>query len=330
MRLSKFEYLEPQSIDEACSMLAAHAGEAQVLSGGTDLMVLMKQRVATPGYLVNLKSIPGLSYIASDADFGLRIGPLTTLRSVSRSPLVKEKFPILAEAAGRVASPLIRNSATIGGNIGLDSKCWYYNQSAQWRKTFDPCLKRGGNVCYVVEGGKRCFSVFCADTAPALIVLNAEIDLVSGRGKRTLALEKFYTGKGEKVNELAPDEVISEIRIPNPTAGTGTAFLKLATRGSIDYALVDVAVRLTREPKNGHCGEAKICVAATGPGPVLAKEAAQALKGQELGDDVLTTAGEAAVKETRYISSVWTSVAYRRKMIKALVKKAVREAWNKA
>ena len=106
--------------------------------------------------------------------------------------------------------------------------------------------------------------------------------------------------------------------------------MRFAPRGSIDYALVDVAVRLTREPKNGHCGEAKICVAATGPGPVLAKEAAQALKGQELGDDVLTTAGEAAVKETRYISSVWTSVAYRRKMIKALVKKAVREAWNKA
>lgn len=330
MRLSKFDHLEPRSIDEACSMLAAHKDKARLLSGGTDLLVMMKQRVVTPPYLINLKSIAGLSYIEYDANSGLRIGSLTTLSAVVRSPVVKEKFPILAEAAGRVASPLIRNCATLGGNIGLDSKCWYYNQSAHWRKTFEPCLKRGGNVCHVVKGGTRCFSVYCADTVPALMVLDAEIDLVSGRGKRTLMLEDFYTGNGEKVNVLEADEVISEVRVPNPPARTGTAFIKLATRGSIDYGLVDVAVALTRESGNGQCKDAKVCVAAVGPGPVCAKKASDALKGQKLGEGALTNAADAAVKEARHISSIWTSVAYRRKMIKVLVRKAAREAWSKA
>jgi 4-hydroxybenzoyl-CoA reductase subunit beta len=330
MRLSKFEYLEPKSIGKACSMLAAHKNEARLLSGGTDMLVLMKQRVITPQYVVNLKSIPGLSYIKYSAKNGLKIGPLTTLRTVTRSPEVKEHFPVLAEAAGRVAAPLIRNLATLGGNIGLDSKCWYYNQSAQWRKSFEPCLKRGGNVCHVVKGGKRCFSVFCADTVPALMVLGAEIDLVRERGKRTLPLDKFYTGEGKNVNVLEPDEVISEVRVPNTPARTGTAFIKMATRGSIDYGLVDVAVALTRESKNGRCKDAKVCVAAIGPGPIYSTQAAEVLKGQELNDEAFAAAGEAAVKEAKYISSIWTSVAYRRKMIKKLVEKTAREAWSKA
>ncbi len=330
MRLSKFEYLEPGSIGEACSMLAANKGDARLLSGGTDLLVMMKQRVVTPQHVINLKSVPDLAYIKYDAKDGLRIGPLTTLRAITRSPLVKEHFPILAEAAARVASPLIRNGATIGGNIGLDSKCWYYNQSAQWRKSFEPCLKRGGNVCHVVKGGKRCFSVCCADTVPALIVLRAEIDLVNERGKRTLTLNEFFTGDGKKVNVLEPDEVISEVRVPNSPVGTGTAFIKMALRESIDYGLVDVAVALTREPKNGYCMDAKICVAAVGPGPVYSIKAAETLRGRELNDEVFAGAGEAAVKEARYISSVWTSIAYRRKIIKALVEKAAREAWSKA
>jgi 4-hydroxybenzoyl-CoA reductase subunit beta len=330
MRLSKFEYLEPKSIDEACSMLTAHKDEARLFSGGTDLLVMMKQRVVTPPYLVNLKSVSGLSYIEYDAKNGLRIGPLTTLRTITRSPVIKEHFPVLAEAAARVASPLLRNNATLGGNIGLDSKCWYYNQSAQWRKTFEPCFKRGGDVCHVVKGGKRCFSVFCADTVPALIVLGAEIDLVSERGKRTLPLDKFYTGKGKKVNVLEPDEIISEIRIPNSPAGTGAAFIKMATRGSIDYGLIDVAVALTKESNNGRCKDARVCVAAVGPGPVYSTQAAEVLKGQELNDEVFANAGEAAVKEARHISSIWTSVDYRRMMIKTLVGKVAREAWNRA
>jgi len=234
MRLPRFDFLEPQSIGEACSILAANKGNARLLSGGTDLLVLMKQRIVTPAYVVNVKGIPGLSYIEYDAGNGLRIGPLTTLSTVAGSPLVKEHFPILGKAAGRVASPLIRNNATIGGNVALDSKCWYFNQSAQWRKSFAPCFKRGGDVCHVVKGGKHCFSVYCPDTVPALMALGAEVDIVSEHGKRTLNLDTFCTGKGEKPNVLEPDEMISEIRVPNQPAHTGTAFIKLATRGSID------------------------------------------------------------------------------------------------
>lgn len=330
MRLPSFEYLEPQSLSEASSMLAAHKGEARLVSGGTDLLVLMKQRVVTPPYVVNLKSVGGLSYIDYDGKKGLRIGPLTTLRTVASSPIVKEQFPILAEAADRVASPLIRNNATIGGNIALDNKCWYYNQSHDWRRGWAPCLKRGGDVCHVVKGGKRCFSVHCSDTVPALIALGAELDIVSSQGKRTLALEKFHTGVGETPNVLGPDEIISEIRVPKLPTGTRTAFIKLAFRASIDYGLVDVAVALTGEANDGRCKDAKIVVSAVGPGPVNASRAARTLIGQEIDEKTAEAAGQAALEEARHISSVWTSVAYRRKMIKMLVARAVSQAWSNA
>ena len=163
-----------------------------------------------------------------------------------------------------------------------------------------------------------------------MMVLGAEIDLESERGKRTMTLDKLYTGEGKKVNVLDADEVISEIRVPNTPKGTGTAFIKMAIRGSIDYGLVDVAVALTRESKNGRCMDAKVCVAAVGPGPIYSTQAAEALRGRELNDEAFAAAGEAAVKEARHISSIWTSVAYRRKMIKTLVGKAAREAWSKA
>jgi len=229
-----------------------------------------------------------------------------------------------------VASPLIRNNATIGGNVALDSKCWYFNQSAQWRKSFAPCFKRGGDVCHVVKGGKHCFSVYCPDTVPALMALGAEVDIVSEHGKRTMTLDAFCTGKGEKPNVLELDEMISEIRVPNQPARTGTAFIKLATRGSIDYALVDVAVALSREADNGHCRDAKVVVAAIGPGPVNSTKAAGALIGRELNDQAFEAAGAAAVDEARRVSSVWTSVKYRRKAMRVLVSRAARQAWDKA
>lgn len=244
--------------------------------------------------------------------------------------MVKEHFPILGEAAGRVASTLIRNNATIGGNVALDSKCWYINQSAQWRKSFAPCFKLGGDVCHVVKGGKHCFSVYCPDTVPALMALGAEVDIVNVGGKRTLTLDAFCTGKGEKPNVLETEEMISEIRVPNQPAGTGTAFIKLATRGSIDYALVDVAVALTREGDNGRCKDGKVVVAAIGPGPVNSTKAAGTLIGQELNDQAFEAAGAAAVDEARRVSSIWTSIKYRRKAIKMLVIRAARQAWSKA
>ncbi|MDP2645591.1 MAG: FAD binding domain-containing protein [Desulfobacterales bacterium] len=328
MRLPAFDFLEPRSLPEACAILAANQADACLLSGGTDLLVLMKQRVVTPKRLVNLKAIPGLSYIEYDARDGLRIGPLTTLSSVAGSEIVKKRFGILSEAAARVASPLIRNNATIGGNVALDSKCWYLNQSAQWRKSFAPCYKRGGDVCHVVKGGKYCFAVFCPDTVPALMALGAQLKIISVRGTRMLPVDAFCTGKGEKPNVLEPDEIISEISVPEPPGRSGAAFIKLAVRGSIDYALVDVAVALTRAADDGRCRDAKVVISAIGPGPVNATRAAGRLTGREPGEQDFEAAGAAAVDEARRVSSVWTSVQYRRRAIKTLVIRAARQAWN--
>jgi len=183
MALPKFDYLEPESIGEVSQLLSQYQGDVNVISGGTDLLVRMNQRGVTPSYLVNLKRIPDLDYITHDRTEGLRIGALTTLHEIETSSIIQEHFPILVLASSRVASPQIRSTATIAGNICLDTRCWYYNQSHRWRQSLSPCYKLGGDQCYVVKKGDHCYSLFSADTVPALIGLGAKIKIMGSAGE---------------------------------------------------------------------------------------------------------------------------------------------------
>jgi 4-hydroxybenzoyl-CoA reductase beta subunit len=238
MTLPKFEYFEPRAVEELFPLLSAYKGEAKIISGGTDLLVRMNQRIVTPSCLVNLKSIPNLDYINHDQTGGLRIGALTTLHAVETSSTVREHFPILAQASSRVASPQIRNTATIAGNICLDTRCWYYNQSYHWRQSLSPCYKLGGDQCYVVKKGDHCYSLFSADTVPAFIGLGARVKIMGSAGEKVIALEDFYTGVGETVNVLQPDEVVMEVQVPNPPSHTGGVYLKYSTRDVIDFPIL--------------------------------------------------------------------------------------------
>src|SRR3990172_1089529 len=230
MRLPKFEYLEPHSIQQACALLTDHAGEARLLAGGTDLLVALKLRSITPRYLVNLKTIPGLDAL-SVSDDAIPFGPLLALSTVASAPLVRETLPALAQAASRAASPQIRNAGTLGGNVCLDNRCTYYNQSDMWRRNWELCFKYGGDKCYVVKGGKQCYALASADTVPALLALNATLRLVSSSGERVVPLDQFYTGKGDVPTTLQPGEVLTTIIVPRPQPGSASAFLKLARRG---------------------------------------------------------------------------------------------------
>ena len=325
MRVPKFEYLEPQTIEQACSLLAEHDGQARLLAGGTDLLVLMKLRVETPQYLINLKRIKGLDELSDSPQDGLRIGPLNTLRSLAESPLLREKYPVLAQSAGAVASPNIRNTATIGGNLCLDAKCWYYNQSEFFRAGRTPCFKRGGEQCYVVKGGKFCYALVAADTVAALIALDARAKVVSSQGERTIPVAEFFTGKGETVNVLTPREVVTEIQVPAQPAGTTSAFIKQAFRRSIDFAITSAAAVLTRDA-DGTCQSARIALTAVSNAPVKAVKAAELLKGKRIDEGLAAEAGQAAVSESRPISAIWTSVYHRRAVIGTLVKRAILQA----
>ncbi|MCL5960724.1 MAG: FAD binding domain-containing protein, partial [Chloroflexi bacterium] len=176
MRLAGFDYHEPKTLGEALTILAQAGPKASVKAGGTDLLVRMKQRTAKPELLVNLAEIGELNYIDADGA-GLRLGAMTSLRSLETSPVILQRFPTLAEAIGKIASLEIRNVATIGGNVGLDARCWYFNQSHFWRQTHPPCFKTGGQVCHIAKRSKKCNALFSADSVPVLIALGTKIRL---------------------------------------------------------------------------------------------------------------------------------------------------------
>lgn len=324
MQLPKFAYHEPTTVKEACSLLSSHKGEAAALAGGTDLLVLMKQRVTTPSHVVNLKMVPDLSYIREDTN-GLRIGALTTLREIKTSPLIRQHFPILAQAAASVATQQIQTTATLGGNLCLDPKCWYFNQSHIWRRSREACFKRGGQVCHVIKGGKRCYAVLSGDTIPALLALDGSVQVKSAKGARTIPLEEFYTGKGETPNVLKPGQIVTEIRVPFLPPHTKAAFAKHSIRAALEFAAADVACVVTG---NGTCTDARIVIGSVGPAVVRAREAEELLKGKALTPDLLEEVGKAAVKGVRLVSGAQHSVYYRRKIIDALTKRVVRQAFE--
>jgi len=330
MRLPRFECFYPRSVDEAVSFLAAHKEEARIIAGGTDILVAMKQRRSTPRYLVNLKGVCDLNYIRyQESDGLLRIGALTTLDVVARSCEVKELAPALAQAAGRVASPHLRNSGTIGGNVCLDSRCWYYNQSQFWRSVREKCFKTGGDRCYVVKGGKQCYSLVSADTAPALIALGAEVELASTTGRRVVPLDRFYTGVGQTVNVMGKGEVLTEVRVPRPAVDSGAVYIKHAYRESIDFPLVGVGVALGLDGGN-IIKDVRICVGAAAPAPVRPLKAESLLKGNELSELLLKEVGSSASEEVRPIVNLFAPVPYKRHIVGVLVQRAIRQAFEVA
>ena len=322
MRVSSFEYLEPRTVREACSLLAEHQGKARIIAGGTDLLVMMKQRVLTPQYLVNIKGVRGLDFIKYNKTDGLRIGPLTTLNVLAEHQLVQERFNALSQAAASVASPNVRNLATIGGNLCLDAKCWYYNQSSLFRKGRAACFKRGGDCCYVIKGGKFCYALVAADTVAALIALGAKARIVSAAGERLVPVAKFFTGQGDTLNVLGPEEILTEIHVPTPAPRTFSVFLKESFRSSIEFGITNVAVAVTFDTGDSVCKDAKIALTAVTSGVVNAQKAAAMLKGKQINAQLATEVANAAVRETSPVSSIWTSVYHRRSVIAALVKRA--------
>ncbi len=259
MTLPKFEYLAPQTLQEACSLLLQHKGRAKVMSGGTDVLPQMKERSLTPQYVIGLRSISGLDYVDHDKKSGLRIGGLATLNQVAESPVVLNEFPMLSETILKMASEQVRNIGTIAGNL--------------------------------------CNAAPAADTAPTLIAMGATVKLSDANGSsRVVRLDDFFTGPYKTA--LAEGEVLAEIQIPNAPAGSGGAYWKLSLRRAVELATVGVACFVTLDSK-AICQDVRIALGAVAPTPLRVKEAEALIRGLGLKEDMLENAARATMEASK-------------------------------
>lgn len=325
MSLPEFRILRPRKLAEGIELLDRHRGEIQVIAGGTDLLPSLKQKLFAPRYLLDIKSLGGLGYIRNGS--GLEIGALATVASIAASPELRRKFPVLAEAAQTIASPVLRNMGTLGGNLCLDTRCLWYNQSQFWRQSCGFCLKKDGSVCHVAPGGQHCWAVYSGDTAPALLALGAEIEIASPRGTRRLPLQQFYTGDGMARMKLAQDEILTRVFVPQASQGMRGVYLKFRLRGSIDYPLAGVAVALMLAP-DGTCERGRLAITALNPAPLVVSGSEEALSNARLSDDLLEKLAQLAGSAMKPLTTSSSTPDYRREIARVFIKRAVRQAWT--
>jgi 4-hydroxybenzoyl-CoA reductase subunit beta len=279
----------------------------------------MRQKLFDSQYLLDIRHIAEMKGIRPQGDGGVEMGALTALTAIERSDLLRDLYPVLCEAAGTVASPVLRNMGTIGGNICLDTRCLWYNQSLAWRKSCGFCIKKDGNLCHVAPGSARCWAAFSGDTPPALLCLDAEIEIASFAGTRRVRLADFYTGDGLEYRKLQPEELVTRIILPGSTAGHRGGYRKLRVRGSIDYPLAGVAVVMKRS--NGHLEGVRIGLTAVNPAPVLVKGVTELLEGKSLTDELAEAAGDLAAKTAKPLTTSSLTPEYRREMIRVFTKR---------
>jgi 4-hydroxybenzoyl-CoA reductase subunit beta len=281
----------------------------------------MRQKLFEPDYVLDLRGIAEMKGIKPQADGGIEIGALTSLKTVERSEILRQRYPVLTEAATTVASPVLRNMGTIGGNICLDTRCLWYNQSLTWRKGCGFCIKKDGDLCHVAPGGTKCWAVFSADTPPALLCLDAEIEIASATGVRRIPLQEFYTGDGDNYRKLQPNELVTRVFLTAGSANYSGIYRKLRVRGSIDYPLAGVAVAIRRS--NGHVAEARVAITAVNPAPMMLKGANAILAGKAMDEALAEAVGDLAARTAKPLTTSALTPEYRREMIRVFTKRAV-------
>ena len=321
MSLPEFKLLRPRTLKEARQALADHAAEIQIIAGGTDLIPSLRQRLFEPKYVLDIRGIGELRGIHPQKGSGVEIGALTTLTQIEHSDFLRQHYTVLTEAAKTVASPILRNMGTLGGNICLDTRCLWYNQSLTWRKGCGFCIKKDGDLCHVAPGGTKCWAAFSGDTPPALLCLGAEIEIVGLSGARRIPLADFYTKIGDTYKKLERNELVTRIFLPETAANLRGSYFKLRIRGSIDYPLAGVAVALRRN--NAHVEDARVAITAVNPAPLLLRGAREALEGKRVNEELAAEIGELAARTAKPLTTSALTPEYRREMIRVFTKRAV-------
>ncbi len=304
-------YFKPSTVTEAVQIATEHENSFAYVAGGTDLMVNRFQGNNAAGCLIDISGIGSLKEVYREGDY-LHIGALTVLDDLQFHPEITSNFPVLPEAARAVASPVLRKSATVGGNILCENRCMYYNQSEWWREAVGYCLKCNGNICIASGGTKACFSKFVSDMAIALIALEAKITVLNGTGERTIPLHSIYTGDGVHPRSLQVQSLITSILVP--VVKQHVVFKKLRKRESVDFSSLTTAVSLKEK------GGVKIVLGGVDPKPVVIEGS-----GTDDEEDMI----QKAVKKARIVENDSYSRVYRKKMISVYLKRSFEELRQK-
>jgi 4-hydroxybenzoyl-CoA reductase subunit beta len=323
MRLPRFAYRAPESVSEAVDLLSSSTpGDAMLVAGGTDLLPNMKRRQQTPSLLIGLRRIAELRRLSNTAE-GLSIGAGVTLTELVRLPALRTEFTGLRQAAAQVATPHLRNMGTLGGNLCLDTRCNYYDQSYDWRKAIDFCMKKDGSTCWVATSSPKCLAVSSTDTAPMLMALGATVTLAGPSGERRLELTSLYANDGMHYLTRRPDELLTSVHLP-ARAGTRSAYWKLRRRGSFDFPVLSVAAVVRVDPV-GAVEAARIVLGAVASRPLEAERAAASLVGAPLSDGAIEAAAELAAVPARPMDNTDFSLVWRKRMTRDLVSYALLE-----
>jgi len=321
LRLPPFRLVVPKTAREAARILADHGPEAMAVAGGTDLYPNMKRRQFTPKVLVALSGLGEARGIAGNGT--LTLGALETLTNVSRHPLVSARWPAVAASAGLVSSPPLRNAGTIGGNLCVDTRCTYYNQTEFWRASIGYCMKRDGDVCLVAPGSSICWALSSSDTAPVMIALGAEVTLVGGDGSRRIPEADLYGRDGIQYLAKRPEEVLTQVHLPSRD-GWAMTYRKLRRRGSIDFPILGVAAAVRLGPGRV-VEEARIVLGAVHTHPVEASDANDFLRGKVLDRETIEMAAGIAYKPAKPLDNADLSYSWRKRMARIETARALRE-----
>jgi 4-hydroxybenzoyl-CoA reductase subunit beta len=339
LRAPKFELATPTSLGEAIALLAEAGPSGMVIAGGTDLMPNLKHELFTPSLVVSLARIPELHGIRRATDGSLVIGAMSSLESIAENALVREQAPALAQAASLIAGPQLRSMGTLGGNVLLDTRCQWYNQTYFWREALGFCLKKDGSKCHVVEGGAKCVAAASNDSAPALMTLDAELGFESAAGRRGVRIEEFWLADGIFNKRHAQGEILVEITIPKTPAGHRGAYGKLRERGSIDFPLLGVAARLDVDGQ-GTVSRADLVVTALAARPHRVTKAGELLVGTRPGDPQgelaaefrarVTELARLAHKQCHPLENIPGDAAWRKAMVPVYVRRTFEAAARRA
>ncbi len=327
MRLPAFAYASPKTVEETVTLLAQAGGKAKILAGGTDLLPGLKRRSIAADLVVNIKGIGDLQEVENRNDGSVTVGAAVSLRRLQGLAL-----PRAARlAASRIAAAELRNMGTIGGNLMLDNRCWYCDRSRQWWQGKDPCFKRGGAQCYVFPSGSQCRAAAVSDLAPALIALGVEAEIMSTAGRQRVPVQDLYQADGACPHPLGGEALIARFHFPFLPPGSGTAFLKMAKRQTLDFALVNAAARISLAADGVTCKEAAAALSGSVVRPAVVP--VDRLVGKQIGPAILDEAVAEAIKEIGFITpaaALDVPAGYRRQAAAVLLRRCLEEAWAEA
>jgi 4-hydroxybenzoyl-CoA reductase subunit beta len=321
LRLPEFNYIQPATLKQAMKALADLGSDAMLVAGGTDVYPKMKRRQFTPRNLVSLKALRELKGIRQNND-GLWIGAGESLTTVSHHRLIAKHLPALAHAAESVSTPQLRNMGTIGGNVLVDTRCNYYDQTFFWRQAVGFCMKKDGDICWVAPGSAKCLAIASSDTAPVLVSLGAEAVVLGNEGERRVKLEELYRDDGIDYTAKAQNEVLKELLIPRESLKRENVYLKLRRRGSFDFPVLGVAATMERN-ESGECRQASIVLTAVASAPKVISEAATLLRGQKITAELIEAVADAAAKASHPLDNADLDYWYRKRMAKVYTQRAL-------